>query len=42
MSKGIIGNKVSELRDVINYSITIKDYAMSKNWGEKYACVWTL
>jgi hypothetical protein len=42
MSKEIIGSKVSELRDVINYSITIRDYVMSKNWEKICSCMDTL
>jgi hypothetical protein len=42
MSEGIIGNKVSELRDVINYSITIRDYVISKNWEKICSCMDTL
>ncbi|EEP61084.1 hypothetical protein [Sulfurihydrogenibium yellowstonense] len=43
MSKGIIGNKVSELRGVINeYSIAIRDYVMSKNWEKIRSCMDTL
>jgi len=42
MNKGIIDSKVSELRDVINYSITIRDYVMSKNWEKICSCMDTL
>jgi len=42
MNKEIIDNKVRELRDVINHSITIGDYVMSKNWEKICSCMDTL